>query len=322
MEETTHPLDKYTFDQKIGHGKFAQVFLATKNKQLKAIKKIDLEDENVTLTNLRNEVLFVKKCKHKNIMDILESFCHQNFIYIVMPFMNIGSLENLIQMRKSAILDQNRLEPLLPEEPLFKQNWIGAIFSEICQGIHYLHKNNLIHRDIKSPNIFLNTDGCIKIGDFGIVRNKDYDLISRKTGQICHTFTGTLYWMAPEVMSHQGYSEKIDIWSLGICLLELIMGCTPYCRERPMKVLLRTIRDEPPNLDTYKEFISDVNNQTKFIGQSIRSISRKLLQKDPNLRPSAKKCLEFPFIKKYSDSDNNKKIVRDEIIPTIAKYLL
>jgi serine/threonine-protein kinase OSR1/STK39 len=168
------------------------------------------------------------------------------------------------------------------------ENHILYILHETLMGLQYIHDNGQIHRDIKAGNILIDSDGRVRIADFGV----SGWLVNAGTQQEkAQTFVGTPCWMGPEVMEQvNGYDYKADIWSLGITALELAKGYAPYARYPPMKVLIRTIQEDPPSLDTYDEedgTEQDLEQVEEEFTTNFRQFVDKCLQKNPTKRPKA-----------------------------------
>ncbi|SMN19514.1 similar to Saccharomyces cerevisiae YOL113W SKM1 Member of the PAK family of serine/threonine protein kinases with similarity to Ste20p and Cla4p [Maudiozyma saulgeensis] len=187
-----------------------------------------------------NEILVMKDSRHKNIVNFLEAYLKtEDDLWVVMEYMEGGSLTDIIENCQANTTSHS---PLMEPQ-------IAYIVRETCQGLKFLHDKHIIHRDIKSDNVLMDTQARVKITDFGFCA-KLTDKRSKRA-----TMVGTPYWMAPEVVKQREYDEKVDVWSLGIMTIEMLEGEPPYLNEDPLKALYLIATNGTPKLK-YPETLS------------------------------------------------------------------
>ncbi|XP_030530878.1 STE20-like serine/threonine-protein kinase isoform X1 [Rhodamnia argentea] len=264
----------YKLYEEVGEGVSATVYraLCIPFNEIVAVKVLDLERCNNDLDGIRREVQTMSLISHPNLLQAHCSFTAGHGLWVVMPYMKGGSC---LHIMKSAF-------PEGFEEPV-----ISSLLHEVLKALVYLHSHGHIHRDVKSGNILVNSNGFVKLADFGVSACM-FDAGDRQRSR--NTFVGTPCWMAPEVMQQlHGYDFKADIWSFGITALELAHGHAPFSKYPPMKVLLMTLQNAPPGLDYERD---------KRFSKSFKEMVATCLVKDPKKRPTAEKLLKHPFFKR------------------------
>ena len=190
---------KYKIIDRLGNGNFGVVYLADDaeaNRKV-AIKAL-LEKESLAQQDLKREIEFLGSLKHRSIVIFHHHFFENGILYLVMEYCGGGNLHKLIESKEKLSYDEALI-----------------IAKDICEVFEFIHNKNIIHRDIKPRNILIDSDGTIKVADFGIA----------------NTHGGTVTYLAPEVFSSEYFSSKdprVDIYALGITLLEMIIGKNPF----------------------------------------------------------------------------------------------
>ena len=275
----------------LGEGSFGKAYLAecnTDNNKY-VIKQITLEgmsDEEKRDTF--NEAIILKKLDHPNIIKFKEVFLQRKpkpALNIVTEFADGGDLNQKIEKRKK-----------LP----FSEAQILDYITQICLALQHIHKKKIIHRDLKSGNIFLMKSGIVKLGDFGIAKGL------QSTWEKARTFVGTPYFLSPEIISNKPYDAKSDIWALGVLLYELMTFKMPF---NAVSLPLLSIKI---NRGVYKPPPSTYSHE-------IRDLLKKCLTVDPEKRPSIDEILKLSLIKKRINNFLKEVQYDQDLHNTIAK---
>lgn len=184
------------------------------------------------------EVELLAKLKHPNVVEYRENFVQDNVIHIVMAYCDGGDLADKIRERV-AVLEQLAGDATADRRrAYFDISQILDWFVQMAMAIKYLHQQRILHRDLKTSNIFLTTENVIKLGDFGIAKTLDSTLDQAKT------VVGTPYYMSPEVCENKPYSYSSDVWSLGCVLYEMCALKHAFDAPNIISLIFTIVRNE------------------------------------------------------------------------------
>ena len=264
--------DFYEIKQVIGKGKFGVVNLGIHKKTGQQVAIKIMNKENIkTLEDkelVRIEIDILKLCHHPNIVHLLDHLENNEYIFIVMEYIEGGTLRQYFKKRKFN----------------FSERQASNIMVQIVSGIKYLHQYGIVHRDLKPDNIMItqqNDFGIIKIMDFGLSR-----IISPKEKMI--DGYGSLSYVAPEVLLRTPYNKEVDIWSIGVILFNMLSGHLPF-RGSKEEVVANKIVFEAPEFD-------DDDWETR--SNTVRNLIESCLEKKVENRITIEQFLNHPWFKK------------------------
>jgi len=211
------------FNEKIASGAFGLLYRGSYCGQevaIKVLKSNAQEGPGVeTLREFAQELNILRRVHHKHIIQLIGALTKNKTMCLVTEFMHGGNLLQYVQ--------EHALK--LPE--------LIRVSVGVAMGLDYLHKINIVHRDIKTANLLLDENNVVKIADFGVARIKTTD------GSLMTAETGTYRWMAPEVIAHQYYNEKADVYSYSVLVWELVSGGeVPYPGYTPLQAAVGVVQ--------------------------------------------------------------------------------
>ncbi|XP_077047218.1 serine/threonine-protein kinase PAK 3-like [Agelaius phoeniceus] len=255
------PAEKYLEVEQIGQGAFGTVYkgLDRATGGEVAIKKMSLRGQN--RERAVNEILLLKDKKNPNIVNSLDSFLVDGDLWLVMEYMDGGTLRDVVRQTRMA------------------EGEMAAVSRECLQGLDFLHSNRVIHRDLKSSNILLGMDGSVRLADFGLCAQLSPEQDQRSS------MVGTAHWMAPEVVTRSPYGPKVDIWSFGIVTIEMVEGEPPYFRETAAMARALIRQNGTPQLQ-----------EPRRLSALLRDFLECSLEPDEERRWAAQELLQHPFL--------------------------
>ena len=256
----------YIIKERLGIGAFGIVFKVLKksNNNLYVIKQIPLLGLSHQQKNeAKSEVKILSSVRSNYIVKYFESFEENNYLNIVMEYCDGGDLSEFLNKNKKT-------------KYLLKEDLIWNIFLKITIGLATLHKAKILHRDLKTLNIFMTKNLDIKIGDFGVAK------ILSKSG-FAKTIIGTPYYLSPELCDEKPYNDKSDVWALGCILYELSTYRHPFNAKCQASLVLKILQDKP-------------NPIHKYYSENLQKLINLILDKNFLTRPSCYDILNLSFV--------------------------
>ena len=262
-------MKSYKRIQVVGKGSFGCCWLVHSESGERCIlKQIDVSKmPEKQKMEAANEVKVLSRLRHPFIINYRESFVDAGLLCIIMDFAERGDLYRAITAQKQA-------------KSLFSERLVVRWFAQIALALKHIHDRHILHRDLKTQNIFLagSGEGMVKVGDFGIAR------VLRHTQDCARTAIGTPFYLSPEICQERPYSYKSDVWSMGCVLYELATLRHAFDAESMRGLVLKILRGVPPQVPC-------------VFSPELRSLISEMLTKDPQCRPSVNELLQRPLVR-------------------------
>ncbi len=212
-------LKGYIIKEQIGTGSYGKVYKVEKDNNIYVLKQIPLNNTS-NIQTIKNEATILASLNSEYVVKYYDSFIEDNNLNIIMEYCEYGDLSTYMKEYKEKIL-ANRSNFSIHESLSLPDDIIWKMFIQISLGLYDIHKKKILHRDLKTLNIFLTKDFKCKIGDLGVAK------ILNGT-KYAKTFVGTPYYLSPEICDEKPYNEKSDVWALGCILYEMASFKHPF----------------------------------------------------------------------------------------------
>ncbi|KAI9220894.1 kinase-like domain-containing protein [Blastocladiella britannica] len=293
----------------IGLGSFGRVYLGllVATGDMMAVKQVELpragpgasavvlgKKNAAMLEALQREIVLLRDLSHENIVHYLGFERTPDALNVFLEYVPGGSLASLLATVGSALPDG-----------------LSAMFAaQIVDGVSYVHSRGILHRDLKCANVLVDDQGVCKISDFGLSKRMGHtDMDDGGEGKGAydfhsqHSLQGSVYWMAPEVVRGRGYSAKVDIWSLGCIMIEMLTGNRPWMGFNEIAAMYHIGSAKRPDIPP-------------SVSDRAREFCERCFEIDPEVRPTAVELARLAFVaeadRHYDFKGFMKAAVRDE----------
>ncbi|PFH36767.1 hypothetical protein BESB_049590 [Besnoitia besnoiti] len=294
-------MDRYKRVKRLGAGAQGDCYLVRDRKTGELCVSKDIKLSLISpeqRQNALNETTILHDVSdHPNIIRYISSHLNakKQVLHMLIEYADGGDLEQQIQLRRS-LLDEHLGTCSLENSSsssgakyadlrryasvFFREEHVLLVFIQALAGLHHLHSRDILHRDIKSQNIFLSSDGLIKLGDFGIARQLDKE-------QMASTYVGSPCYMSPELYKREAYNSKSDIWALGCVLFELCCLRKPFQGSNIVVLAMQITQNQPP---------AHLDAPSGLYPAELHRLVNRMLQVAPEERPSTAEIVATPYI--------------------------
>lgn len=268
--------DKYYLKELLGTGAFSVVRVAESKErpgQLNAVKIIDKKALKGKEDSLENEIKVLRRLKHHNIVQLLETFEDKTKVYLIMELVTGGELFDRIVEKGS-----------------YTEKDAAGLIRQVLEAVHYMHEQGVVHRDLKPENLLYysqDEESKIMISDFGLSKMEDSGIMA--------TACGTPGYVAPEVLAQKPYGKAVDVWSIGVISYILLCGYPPFYDENDANLFAQILKGEFEFDSPYWDEISD----------SAKDFIRQMMCVNVDKRFSCKQALGHPWISGNAASNKN-----------------
>ncbi|PNW83271.1 hypothetical protein CHLRE_05g232750v5 [Chlamydomonas reinhardtii] len=260
--------DDFIIKEKIGSGSYGVVFKVVRkvDKHVYAMKEIDLQGmSRKEQEECIRETRVLSSLDSDFIIRYYDSFLEKGKLYIITEYAANGNLHDYIKKQKSRLTE----------------DLIWKLYIQILLGLNHMHSKKILHRDIKTLNVFLDEDLNVKLGDMGVAKILSTNTVFAKT------IVGTPYYLSPELCEDKPYNEKSDVWALGVVLYECCTQRHPFDADNQGALILKILRGKFPPVSGYSPDICD--------------LIKRCLTQNANRRPNTYKLLLLPSIRQKGE---------------------